>query len=92
LVVDIAAVGRGRSPRDHRELMVKRLIALSGDWIQIPEKQEIRQIPLGHCWVEGDNAALSFDSRSYGPVSYSSRYWTQFHRLLVNCKKVVLTV
>ncbi|CAD6344086.1 unnamed protein product [Miscanthus lutarioriparius] len=42
-----------RSPRNHRELMVKRLIALPGDWIQIPEKQEIRQIPEGHCWVEG---------------------------------------
>jgi len=47
---------------------VKRLIALPGDWIQIPEMQEIRQIPQGHCWIEGDNAALSLDSRSYGPV------------------------
>ncbi|KAL6653139.1 hypothetical protein ACP70R_012064 [Stipagrostis hirtigluma subsp. patula] len=57
-----------RSPTDHRELMVKRLIALPGDWIQVPEKQEIRQIPEGHCWVEGDNAAASWDSRSFGPV------------------------
>jgi len=57
LVVDVAAVARRRWPRDHRELMVKRLIALPGDWIQNPEKQEIRQIPEGHCWVEGDNAA-----------------------------------
>ena len=27
------------------------------------------QIPKGHCWVEGDNARLSQDSRYYGPVS-----------------------
>ncbi|KAF8650248.1 hypothetical protein HU200_064006 [Digitaria exilis] len=57
-----------RSPRSHREVLVKRLIALPGDWIQVPENQEIRQIPQGHCWVEGDNAANSSDSRSYGPV------------------------
>ncbi|TVU04280.1 hypothetical protein EJB05_50134 [Eragrostis curvula] len=56
-----------RSPRD-QALVVKRLIALPGDWIQVPEKQEIRQIPEGHCWVEGDNASLSWDSRDYGPV------------------------
>ncbi|KAG2565338.1 mitochondrial inner membrane protease subunit 2-like [Panicum virgatum] len=57
-----------RSPRNHRELLVKRLIALPGDWIQVPENQEIRQIPQGHCWVEGDNASVSMDSRFYGPV------------------------
>ncbi|KAJ1270070.1 hypothetical protein BS78_06G026500 [Paspalum vaginatum] len=57
-----------RSPVNHRELVVKRLIALPGDWIQIPEKEEIRQIPQGHCWLEGDNAAVSLDSRLYGPV------------------------
>jgi len=63
------AVARPRSPRNHRELLVKRLIALPGDWIQVPENQEIRQIPQGHCWVEGDNAGVSMDSRFYGPVS-----------------------
>ncbi|GJN12073.1 hypothetical protein PR202_ga30318 [Eleusine coracana subsp. coracana] len=61
-----------RSPSDHRDLNVKRLIALPGDWIQVPEKQEIRQIPEGHCWVEGDNAGASWDSREYGPVRHFS--------------------
>ncbi|GJN38438.1 hypothetical protein PR202_gb27476 [Eleusine coracana subsp. coracana] len=61
-----------RSPSDHRDLNVKRLIALPGDWIQVPEKQEIRQIPEGHCWVEGDNAGVSWDSREYGPVRHFS--------------------
>ena len=32
------------------------------------------QIPKGHCWVEGDNARLSQDSRYYGPVSTLSTY------------------
>jgi hypothetical protein len=50
---------------------VQRLIALPGDWIQIPEKREIRQVPDGHCWVEGDNAGSSWDSRHYGPVRHS---------------------
>ena len=50
---------------------MQRLIALPGDWIQIPEKREIRQVPDGHCWVEGDNADDSWDSRHYGPVRHS---------------------
>ncbi|XP_037482663.1 mitochondrial inner membrane protease subunit 2-like isoform X2 [Triticum dicoccoides] len=56
------------SPADHRSRTIKRLIGLPGDWISVPDKEEIRQIPDGHCWVEGDNGSASWDSRSYGPV------------------------
>jgi len=50
-------------------LVVKRVIALEGDWIMVPGDVDVQRIPKGHCWVEGDNAALSEDSRSkYGPV------------------------
>jgi inner membrane protease subunit 2 len=26
------------------------------------------QVPKGHCWVEGDNAEVSLDSKSFGPI------------------------
>nr|XP_009401843.1 PREDICTED: mitochondrial inner membrane protease subunit 2-like isoform X3 [Musa acuminata subsp. malaccensis] len=57
-----------KSPTDHKQNFVKRLIALPGDWVQVPESSEILKIPEGHCWVEGDNAACSLDSRSFGFV------------------------
>ncbi|XP_072975692.1 uncharacterized protein [Typha angustifolia] len=57
-----------KSPYDHKRIFVKRLIALPGDWIQVPESSEILKIPEGHCWVEGDNANSSWDSRSFGPI------------------------
>ncbi|EAZ25585.1 hypothetical protein OsJ_09412 [Oryza sativa Japonica Group] len=56
-----------KCPSDHRELFVKRLIALPGEWMQLPGTPDIIKIPEGHCWVEGDNAACSWDSRSFGP-------------------------
>ncbi|BAS82295.1 Os03g0147900, partial [Oryza sativa Japonica Group] len=57
-----------KCPSDHRELFVKRLIALPGEWMQLPGTPDIIKIPEGHCWVEGDNAACSWDSRSFGPI------------------------
>uniref|UniRef100_A0A453J0Z6 Mitochondrial inner membrane protease subunit 2 n=1 Tax=Aegilops tauschii subsp. strangulata TaxID=200361 RepID=A0A453J0Z6_AEGTS len=59
-----------RCPSNHKEVFVKRLIGLPGEWIQLPASSEIIKVPQGHCWVEGDNAARSWDSRSFGPVSY----------------------
>ncbi|KAE8791018.1 Mitochondrial inner membrane protease subunit 2 [Hordeum vulgare] len=56
------------SPVDHRSPAIKRLIGLPGDWISVRDKEEIRKIPEGHCWVEGDNGSASWDSRFYGPV------------------------
>lgn len=49
---------------------MKRLIALPGEWMQLPGSSEVVKIPEGHCWVEGDNSAHSWDSRAFGPVSY----------------------
>uniref|UniRef100_A0A453J0Q9 Mitochondrial inner membrane protease subunit 2 n=1 Tax=Aegilops tauschii subsp. strangulata TaxID=200361 RepID=A0A453J0Q9_AEGTS len=57
-----------RCPSNHKEVFVKRLIGLPGEWIQLPASSEIIKVPQGHCWVEGDNAARSWDSRSFGPI------------------------
>ncbi|KAI5006179.1 hypothetical protein ZWY2020_033422 [Hordeum vulgare] len=52
---------------DHRSQTIKRLIGLPGDWISVRDKEEIRKIPEGHCWVEGDNGSASWDSTSTAP-------------------------
>lgn len=58
-----------RSPACPDTILIKRLIALEGDWVALPDRADIEKIPQGHCWLEGDNADLSEDSRSkYGPV------------------------
>ncbi|GJN09087.1 hypothetical protein PR202_ga27060 [Eleusine coracana subsp. coracana] len=59
-----------RCPSNHKELFVKRVIALPGEWMQLPGYPEVVKIPEGHCWVEGDNPSRSWDSRAFGPVSY----------------------
>ncbi|KAI3954049.1 hypothetical protein MKW98_017873 [Papaver atlanticum] len=57
-----------RSPINYKEKHIKRVIALPGDWIQIPNSYDTIRIPDGHCWVEGDNSASTLDSRSFGPI------------------------
>jgi len=58
-----------RSPLEPKVWLVKRLIALQGDWVTVPGTYEILQVPKGHCWVEGDNGEISLDSKSFGPIS-----------------------
>ena len=38
-----------------------------------PQSGERIRVPRGHCWVEGDNAAVSHDSNRFGPVRYTHR-------------------
>lgn len=60
-----------RSPVEPNQWMVKRLIALQGDWINVPGSYEILQIPKGRCWVEGDNGKVSLDSRTFGAIPFA---------------------
>jgi len=55
------------SPKDPSEFVIKRVIAKENDVIRNAGRTLV--IPKGHCWVEGDNASKSIDSRRYGPIS-----------------------
>ncbi|KAL1413660.1 hypothetical protein Q8F55_001439 [Vanrija albida] len=71
------------SPRDPKVLTTKRIVALEGDIVtprdpgppkltragSTPPDLTPYRIPPGHVWVEGDNAAESIDSNTYGPVA-----------------------
>jgi len=64
-----------QSPLDPFRVVCKRVIGIAGDIICVdptgtkaPSTEHVI-VPKGHVWVIGDNAALSRDSRDYGPVS-----------------------
>ncbi|TFK76914.1 LexA/Signal peptidase, partial [Pluteus cervinus] len=66
-----------RSPIDPNRIICKRVLGLPGDIICVdptgekaPSTEHV-VIPQGHIWISGDNAAMSRDSRDYGPVSMS---------------------
>jgi len=50
--------------------LVKRLVGLPGDFISFDDifTRGFVHVPKGYCWVQGDNAATSQDSRQYGPI------------------------
>ncbi|KAJ7357079.1 LexA/Signal peptidase [Mycena albidolilacea] len=64
-----------RSPLDRTRIICKRIIGFPGDVVCVdptgekaPSTEHV-EVPKGHIWVMGDNAAYSRDSRDYGPVS-----------------------
>lgn len=60
------------SPENPDEVLIKRLIAMEGDTVKplwpYANLEKTLLIPKGHCWVEGDNHAMSLDSNTFGPV------------------------
>lgn len=64
-----------RSPLDPYRIVCKRVLGLAGDVIcvdptgRLAPSTEHVIVPRGHVWISGDNAAMSRDSRTYGPVS-----------------------
>jgi len=52
---------------DPRKLILKRLVAVEGDWV-VTRKGDYVHVPRGHCWLEGDNEDHSIDSNDFGAV------------------------
>ncbi|KAL6073821.1 Mitochondrial inner membrane protease subunit 2, variant 3 [Balamuthia mandrillaris] len=60
-----------KAPYDPDTLVIKRITGLQGDarWQSTDDGMDVQvSVPLGHCWLEGDNPKNSLDSREYGPV------------------------
>ncbi|KAI1307341.1 Mitochondrial inner membrane protease subunit 2 [Halotydeus destructor] len=57
-----------RSPRNPKERIVKRIVAMEGDRILPYKSSGIVDVPKGSVWIEGDNHDSSHDSTDYGPV------------------------
>lgn len=66
-----------KNPVRQGEEAVKRVLGLEGDFVVVDtpggvmggrSEGRMVQVPLGHCWVVGDNLTFSRDSRMWGPL------------------------
>ncbi|XP_066505927.1 mitochondrial inner membrane protease subunit 2 isoform X1 [Hoplias malabaricus] len=56
------------SPKNPKQKIIKRVIALEGDFIKtLGYKNRYVRVPDGHLWIEGDHHGHSFDSNTFGP-------------------------
>jgi len=63
-----------RHPHVPSSLLTKRIVGLEGDVVRrdppvMGAGPSLVRVPLGHCWVEGDEPFHSEDSNRFGPVS-----------------------
>jgi inner membrane protease subunit 2 len=59
------------SPESDNTCLIKRVVGLAGDWVRVPtehNRSQLKHVPPGPCWVEGDNSAASRDSAAFGAV------------------------
>ncbi|GBG27632.1 Mitochondrial inner membrane protease subunit 2 [Hondaea fermentalgiana] len=56
-----------QSVEDPTRFLIKRLVAVEGDWVEDREGNYVH-IGKGQGWLEGDNAEHSIDSNEFGPV------------------------
>ncbi|EQC28526.1 mitochondrial inner membrane protease subunit 1 [Saprolegnia diclina VS20] len=65
-----------KSPSNFRQTVCKRIVASEGETVGLKHRYnssriEMKTVPKGHVWLEGDNKKDSHDSRYYGPVPYA---------------------
>ncbi|OTA23946.1 hypothetical protein BTJ68_12469 [Hortaea werneckii EXF-2000] len=81
--VHVGDVVSYKLPLKPGEYGVKRVVGLSGDFVEVREavadegqdgrkvmgsRPRCLQVPQGHCWLAGDNLTWSRDSRIFGPL------------------------
>lgn len=59
------------SPEAAGQYLIKRLVAIEGDVLR-DRSGETHVVPVGKCWVEGDNPTFSNDSDVFGPCRWRS--------------------
>lgn len=57
-----------KCPTNPKQHICKRVIGIPGDHVNVSGAGSLEYVPVGHVWLEGDNARNSSDSRNYGPV------------------------
>lgn len=78
----------GSSPRDRTVSLVKRIAALPSTGFESGSLFDLLlrpRVPEGHAWILGDNPAVSYDSRSYGPVTGIARCAFNFRFIVCVC-------
>ena len=57
------------SPRNPDSCLIKRIVGLGGDVVETKGHAHSHiKVPVGFCWIEGENHSQSMDSNFFGPI------------------------